>query len=328
MLRLPIGLQQGGTVPPAAFTERTPQLFSSIPRDLRWGGGMSEWARMTRPGQAIHSFLEGPAFDEDGRLWLSDVAFGRIFSIDREGAWQLELEYGGVPHAAKPWAWGRLLIADYLQGLLAWKRGDDAPTTLVAEHTGEPFRGLSDLTIDRSGTVWFTDSGRSSLADPSGRLFAITFDEGSVGQLRVALGDIPYPNGVVCDGEDGSVFVAVTRANAIWRLTGTSVWLAGGGMRPMAGVHAQLSGGLGPDGLALDPATGNLAVAQAQAGRAYVFDRFGDPLAVVRTPGRWTTSVAFDRHGSLFVIEAERGEIWRAELPEAPLIGGTQPSQK
>ena len=54
-----------------------------------------------------------------------------------------------------------------------------------------------------------------------------------------------------------------------------------------------MSGGLGPDGLATNN-QGWLTVAQAQAGRAYVFDALGDLIAEVRLPeGLWTTSVTF-----------------------------------
>ena len=86
----------------------------------------------------------------------------------------------------------------------------------------------------------------------------------------------------------------------------------------MVGVFQQLSGGLGPDGLAVN-ALGWLAVAQAQAGRAYVFDALGDPLAVVHLPeGLWTTSVAFHPVSPtrLIVTEAQYGVVYFADIPE------------
>ena len=60
------------------------------------------------------------------------------------------------------------------------------------------------------------------------------------------------------------------------------------------------------------------AVAQAQAGRAYVFDALGDPVAEVRLPeGLWTTSVAFhpDRPGRLYIVDAQFGAVFTCDLP-------------
>lgn len=299
-----------------AFAHCDAKLFARLPTPLHWQRPMTDWALMTRPGQRLHSFLEGAVFDVDGSLWLSDVPFGRIFRIDPDGVWQVALSYEGQPHAARPLDGGDMVIADYRRGLLSWRPGTTEPKTLVGEFGGEPFRGLSDLVVGPQGIVWFTDSGRSSLSDPSGRLFRLETAGPMGGGPSLALANIPYPNGVAVSDDGASVLIAVTRANAIWR-TGAG---RNAGLWPMAGIHIALSGGLGPDGLCVDPLTGRLAVAQAQAGRAYVFDRVGDPLFVVRTPGPWTTSVTFGPDGALYVVEAERGEVWRAVLPAGPEI--------
>ena len=86
----------------------------------------------------------------------------------------------------------------------------------------------------------------------------------------------------------------------------------------MVGVFFQLSGGLGPDGLATNE-QGWLTVAQAPAGRAYVFDSIGDPIAEVRLPeGLWTTSVAFhpEDQSKLYVVDAQTGTGFVANIPQ------------
>ena len=70
-------------------------------------------------------------------------------------------------------------------------------------------------------------------------------------------------------------------------------------------------GGLGLDGLASN-SLGWLAVAQAQAGRSYLFDKVGDRLAEIRLPkGLWTTSVAFHPNNDrlLYIIDAEHASF-------------------
>ena len=85
----------------------------------------------------------------------------------------------------------------------------------------------------------------------------------------------------------------------------------------MLGTFLQLSGGLGPDGLATNT-LGWLAIAQAQAGRAYIFDEIGDPIIEIRLPeGMWTTSVVFDPRNPLrlFICDAQFATIFVADIP-------------
>jgi gluconolactonase len=133
------------------------------------------------------------------------------------------------------------------------------------------------------------------------------------GALRCVLNCVPYSNGI-CVSPDGAwVYVAATRANQIWKFSAN---LPATGM-PMVGTYLQLSGGLGPDGLACN-SKGWLAVAQAQAGRAYVYDTLGDLIAEVRLPrGLWTTSVTFHPEDPtlLFIVDAEFGAIFSCHIP-------------
>ncbi len=165
------------------------ELFTALPEALHYQGEPTEWVRTTRPGQRLHSFLEAPCFDAEGRLWLVDVPYGRLFRVDPDGGWSVGYTYDGEPH------------------------------------------GLARL--------------------PDGR-FAMTC----------------YRHGL-----------------------------------------------LGPDGMATD-AEGRLAVAQSQIGRAWVYDRFGDPLCRIHVPGgSWTTSVAFSPDGRwLVIVEAQSGALYRVDL--------------
>jgi gluconolactonase len=284
--------------------------FTRLPPDLHYTGEPNAWVRMTRPGQRLHSFLEGPCFDAQGTLWLTDVPYGRIFRIDPAGHWDLALAYDGEPHSIKIDVNGSFLIADYRKGLLRFDP-DSGATTLIADGiNSERFRGLSDLAIAPDGDVWITDSGRTSLSDPTGRVLRYRTD----GTLDLVLANVPYPNGIAVSPNGALVYVAATRANAVWRFLAN----APDPVFPMVGTYIQLSGGLGPDGLAV-AADGRLAIAHAQAGRAYVFDALGDPIAQVRVPeGLWVTSLAFgaENQDLLYIVEAQTGSIFKADLSE------------
>lgn len=296
----------------AAYLRHEAELFTRLPEALHWTGEPTDWVLATRPGQRLHSFLEGPCFDEAGHLWLVDVPYGRLFRIAPDGNWELAFQYDGEPHALRHRDDGSCLIADYRHGLVSFDPVAMTISTLFGRVNTEPFRGLSDLTIAPNSDVWFTDSGRSSLSDPTGRVYRLRQGE-TVPDL--VLGNVPYPNGIALSPDGKLVYLAATRANAVWRFMADApdpTW-------PMVGTFLQFSGGLGPDGLAVD-AVGRLAVVQAQAGRLHLLDALGDPLAVVHTPGGlWTTACAFSPDQStLFIVEAQTGGVFH--IPMARLL--------
>ncbi len=280
--------------------------WTSLPEEFRHTGEPSAWAKMTRPGEQMHSFLEAAFYDESGNLWLSDVPYGRVFKVTPTGDWLLEHQIKGEPHAMKLDAKGRRLAVDYSNGLIELTGKSDFK---VLTSGGEsPFLGLSDMSFAPDGALWFTDSGRTSLSDPAGRVYR--WD----GELRLVLDCVPYSNGICLSPDGAYVYVAATRANQVWRFAANLPEDAS----PMVGTWLQLSGGLGPDGLASN-SFGWVAVAQAQAGRAYVFDPMGDLLADIRLPnGQWTTSVTFhpkDPH-QLTIVDAQFGGVFTCRIPD------------
>ena len=280
-----------------------------LPEAYRHRGKPSAWARMTRPGQPVHSFLESAFFDDVGNLWLSDVPYGRVFSVSPCGDWTLRHRITGEPHAMRIAPDGRHIAVDYRRGLIELG-GPDGFSVLSNGGDERPFLGLSDMAYAPDGTLWLTDSGRTSLSDPTGRVYCMS----PTGTLRLVLDCVPYANGICLSPDGAWVLVAATRANQVWRF---SSHLPDHG-RPMVGAFLNLSGGLGPDGLATNN-RGWLAVAQAQAGRALVFDALGDPLADVRLPeGLWTTSVTFcpDNQIELYLVDAQTATVFSAEIPD------------
>ena len=87
------------------------------------------------------------------------------------------------------------------------------------------------------------------------------------------------------------------------------------------GIFIQMSGGTGPDGLAVDE-EGNLAVAHVGLGTVWLFSRRGEPLYRINScAGSYTTNVAYggpDRR-TLYITKSETGEILKSELSVAGL---------
>jgi sugar lactone lactonase YvrE len=119
-----------------------------------------------KPGHELDSFLEGPSFDREGNLYVTDIPFGRIFRITPALEWTLVAEYDGWPNGIATHKDGSLWIADYRRGLLSLSRrlpeaDDGTPSPILAHRNSESFKGLNDLTFDRDGHCYFTDQGQT-----------------------------------------------------------------------------------------------------------------------------------------------------------------------
>jgi len=279
------------------------QRLSRLPDSFR-NAAPNSWAKVRRNGAACDSFLEGACVDAAGAFWCVDIANGRILKLKMPDDWSVVHEYGGWPTGMKLRLDGSLLIADNRLGLLQLEPGTGGMTVLVDSFEGNPLHGPNDLVLSLSGDVYFTDQGESDLTRPYGRVFRYRAD----GRLELIASGLPSPNGLALAPGENMLYVAMTQANAIWR-----VMLRPDGSVGKTGHAIQLSGSLGggPDGIAFD-AAGNLYVCHALAGCVRVFDRFGEPIERIDTAeGPIPTNLALGGPGdnTLYVTEAETGTV-------------------
>lgn len=293
--------------------KQTAQVWSVLPEQFRKVAKRTAWADANKGGQVIDSFLEGPVFDEQGNLFVTDIAYGRVFRIDVQKNWQQVVQYDGEPNGMKWLRPGVLLITDYQNGLMLLdvKTGQVEP--FLARRNSERFKGVNDLTFDQSGNLYFTDQGQTGLHDPTGRVYRLSAD----GQLRVLLDNVPSPNGVVLSPDEKVMFVGVTRANEVWRAP-----LLADGSVSKVGRFFSSHGPSGPDGLAMDEA-GHLIVANPGLGCAWRLNSRGEPTHVWLSPaGHSLTNIAFggfDRR-QLFMTESESGSILQVQTPVAGVM--------
>ncbi|TPN85587.1 SMP-30/gluconolactonase/LRE family protein [Mesorhizobium sp. CU2] len=293
--------------PPAA--EIRAKIAFRLPEGLYRSGETSHWIAARRGGP-LHSFLEGPSFDRQGKLYAVDLAHGRILCFSPDGEASVFADYEGEPNGLKIHRDGRIFVADRMHGLLVFDPAKGTRETRLAGPGTDRFHGLNDLAFSSTGDLYFTDQGDSALEAPYGRVFRLR----ASGELDLLMEGLAGPNGLVLNREETLLYVAVTRTNQVLSLPLLPDYR---GIHK-AGVFLQLSGSpTGPDGMALDE-DGNLAVVHAGAGTVWLFSRLGEPLFRIRSSaGLRTTNVAYggaDRR-MLFVTEAERGVILEAAMP-------------
>ena len=282
------------------------ETFTRLPDDLR-RREPSEWGRANRGGAIVDSFLEGPVFDDEGRLYVCDIPWGRIFRIDAAGAWTLVAEYGGEPNGMKFLNDRELLITDYRNGLMVCDTATGAVRPYLERRNSERFKGVNDLVFDSEGNLYFTDQGQTGLHDPTGRLYRLRPD----GRLDLLLGNVPSPNGVALAPDEGVLYLGVTRGNQVWRVP----LLEDGSVSTVSAFFTSY-GPSGPDGLAVDQ-QGRVIVANPGLGLAWVLSPRAEPEIVLRScAGMSLTNVAFggaDRK-TLFCTESISGSVLRITL--------------
>jgi gluconolactonase len=277
-----------------------------LPDRYRVTSRYSEFSAVQFSGGQVDSFLEGPSFDRIGNLYCVDIPWGRIFRARPGGELELVAEYDGWPTGLKIHKDGRIFVADFKHGIMICNPDSGLVQPLLTSYRLEGFKGCNDLFFASNGDLYFSDQGQTGLHDPTGRVFRLSAD----GRLTLLADYIPAPNGLVLNFEESKLYVASTRANAIWQLP-----LMDGGVGK-AGTFIQLSGGRsGPDGLAI-ASNGSLAIAHAGLGTVWIFDELGEPMYRIKSRcGLFTTNLAFHPIANeIYVTESETGTILKAEL--------------
>src|SRR5450631_2182873 len=285
------------------------KVFSAMPDQFRRKGVRTDWADANRPGQPTDSFIEGPCFDAAGNLYIVDIPFGRIFRISPDGQWSLAAEYDGWPNGLKIGADGRILVADYMHGIMELDAQAGRMIPVLTSRSSESFRGCNDLHIASNGDIYFTDQGQTGLHDPTGRVYRLARS----GRLDCLIYTGISFFCMETAPTESVLFVAMTRDNAVWRAP-----LMKDGNVSKVGRFCSTFGPGGPDGLTMDKA-GRLFVAHASLGHVFVFAPNGELIARIKScAGPTCTNVAIggNNRDRLYVTESLTGTVMVADIGE------------
>jgi gluconolactonase len=282
------------------------QIFSAMPVEFR-RKVRSDWADANRPGAPTDCFIEGPSFDADGNLYIVDIPFGRIFRISPDRKWTLVVEYEGWPNGLKIDAAGRILVADYMHGIMELDARAGRMLPVLSARNSESFKGCNDLHIAKNGDIFFTDQGQTGLHVPTGRVYRLRAN----GELNCLINTGISPNGLALDPSESVLFVAMTRDNAVWR----APFMKDGSVSKV-GRFCSMFGASGPDGMTMD-AAGRLFVGHASLGHVFVFAPNGELIARIKScAGGSCTNVAIGgaKRDRLYITESVTGTVLVADI--------------
>ena len=244
------------------------------------------------PGPGV--FLEGPAFDRGGNLYVSSIFDSRILKITPDKkVTNLFSQEGLLPDGIAIHKDGRLFIA-CLTGKLAVINPDGSNLTFVeARHQGMP-KSLNDLVFDSKGNCYVTDF-IGNIADPKGGVYRFSAD---LKNVKPVIGNLAMANGISLSPEGNVLWVSATASNRLIRL---QLQKDGISLDPFEGTHIPyrfMGAPGGCDSNAID-GKGNLYQCMIFQGRVLILNKTGIPIANVLIPGRdegkllRSTNVAF-----------------------------------
>ncbi len=255
---------------------------------------------------------EGPAFDRDGNLYVTEMNAQVVQRIAPDGTLTRFVRTGGVPNGLAFHENGDLYVTEAGLGAVLRVPPGGRPY-MFADQGDEPFRNPNDLAFDAAGGLYFTDPVKDSEA-ADGRVYYVTPD----GDVRLFADGLGFPNGLALTPDGERLNLGETRTGEIHEFV-----LDGPGRfsdrRARARVTDPAERG-GPDGMAFTE-EGLLYVALARHGAIVVLDEDDREVARLGAGGSIPTNLAFGgpERRTLFITEVETGTVQTIETPHRGL---------
>ena len=151
-------------------------------------------------------FTEGPAVDEQGNVYFTDIPTNRILKITPEGSLSTFLENSQGCNGLMFDGRGRLIACQGNAGrVIAIDVRTKDIEVLASQYNGKRFNRPNDLVVDRFGGVYFTDPlfGPGEQTQDKMAVYYISPQK----QVRRLIGDLPRPNGVILSPDERTLYV-------------------------------------------------------------------------------------------------------------------------
>ncbi|MEV5550710.1 SMP-30/gluconolactonase/LRE family protein [Streptomyces sp. NPDC052309] len=232
------------------------------------------------------TLLEGPVFDEDGKLLVVDVTAPagepKVLRVDvrKKTAHAFHTDDRGTYTSAQfsPYD-GRIYLTDFSHGDIVSLAPDGSdPRTFFSGEVDGARMNPDDLAFDQEGNLYISDSRGMSEGEEKGRVVRID-REGK--DATVLADDLASPNGISFDADHRGLWFSELTQNRVSYLL-----LDGEGGVASRHTAVRVDAGIAQtDSIAVD-ADGNLYQALHGRPAMVVYDKHGERLATVEVPGR------------------------------------------
>lgn len=257
-------------------------------------------------------YLEGPAFDSLGNLYVSTIFNNRILKInpDKEIT-TIFNKKGIIPDGIAVHKDGRLFVACLSGELMAMSPDGTDITYIKPRYHGKP-KSLNDLAFDSKGNLYVSDF-TGTPGTPTGGIYRFSSDFKAVNPVIEGLASA---NGIALAPEGNVLWACETSRNTLLRI---ELLEDGITISPFAGAttpYHYTGGPGGCDSLKID-SEGNIYQCLIFQGRALVLNKHGIPVANVLIPGREegrhliTPNLAFKPDtDEVYILASGEGGAW------------------
>jgi gluconolactonase len=158
-------------------------------------------------------FTEGPASDEEGNIYFTDIPNSRIHKWSVDGKLSIFLENTGKANGLFFDKNGNLIACAGGAGKLVSIDSKGKITVLAGSFEGKPFNSPNDLWMDPKGGIYFTDpryGSRDNLPQNGEHVYYLSADRKKL--IRV-INDMVRPNGLIGTPDGKLLYVADHGAN-------------------------------------------------------------------------------------------------------------------
>ncbi len=249
-------------------------------------------------------FTEGPAADDQGNLYFTDIPNNRIHKLDAQGKISVFAEpsnhANGLMFVRSK---GQLYACEMDGQLVAHSPLNGKRQVLAGLYKGKRFNAPNDLVIDRVGGVYFTDpSYRSPQPLPQGKLavYYLTAD----GEVSRLIDDLPNPNGVILSPDEKTLYVVPSGQAEMMAYPVQSPGQLGPGKVFCRLKQPPGQSGRGGDGLTIDT-QGNLYITSSVG--LQVFSPAGKHLGIITFPQQPANVTFGGRQNHTLYVTARKG---------------------
>ncbi len=264
------------------------------------------------------AFPEGPAWDYDGTLYVSNCNGGWItryssgvvdtFLTDSDSIFQ---KTNGLTVGPDGYLYG----CDFGIGAVL-RMSEQADVEIFCSGDGDSaFNRPNDLVFDKKGNLYISDPKSYGRDIEDGRVFYIN---GETGEATLVADGLTFPNGIAISPRDGKLYLSESAREQVLRFT-----INEDGSLADKEVFIALPGG-DPDGLAFD-VEGNLYIPHFGGGTIYVIAPDGTIIQEQPAPGKQPSNIEFAGPDlkTVYVTEDETNAVYRTKVTIAgqPLSG-------
>lgn len=221
-------------------------------------------------------FTEGPAVDQEGNLFFTDIPNNTIIKITPAGKQTVFRKKSGAANGLMFDAEGRLVACEGGRRRVTRTEKSGKIIVLADSYKDKKLNSPNDLIIGRDGSIYFTDprfGGVGDVEQPVEGVYRIAPD----GKFTLVIDDMKKPNGIFLSPDQKTLYVSDSAQKLVRAYTVKPEGSFTDG-RDFAKMASDKPGA--PDGMTLD-IRGNLYA--TGPGGTWVFDKTGKHLLTIET---------------------------------------------